>query len=135
MTIYQKYSHMSTDQLFDIYTDLGPMGKEMDVDHVEWSIICDEVDRRMPIPFVFIGIEPSFDIDEDTGEMYYFPVEVPLMIHEAINNIKNKHTFRVEYQHGRELEYIPDVFINCYWDEEQKKLISIPRIEEDELPF
>ncbi len=136
MKLSKIYSRMSDDELFNIYTDLGAMGAEMDCTPQEWQIICAEVERRTPIPFLFFSVEPIIvAVDEDTGVTYWDVLETPIDYMEAIDNLKANLSISVYYRSRRELKYIPDVFLNCYWDEDKKRLISIPRVEDEELPF
>lgn len=126
MKLSRIYSQMSTDELFDTYTD----------NHTEWDVICEEVERRTPIPFQFVGFKPELEIDEETIQVYWYPTYVNITYDEAIGNLKAKHKIKVRLEHGKELPYDPNCFLNSYWDEEKKKLISLPPIkEEDELPF
>jgi hypothetical protein len=67
MKLSKIYSRMSNDELMNTYCDLGAMGAEMDCTPQEWQIICAEVERRTPIPFLFFSVEPIIvDVDEDT---------------------------------------------------------------------
>lgn len=136
MKLSRMYSRMSDNELFNSYCDLGAMGAEMDCTPAEWEIICAEVERRTPIPFEFFSVEPVIvDVDEDTGVTYWDIIETPINYLEAIDNLKANLSISVKCHPRRELKYIPDVFLNCYWDEEKKRLVSIPRVEDDELPF
>lgn len=136
MKMSRIYSRMSDDELFNTYTDLGAMGAEMDCTPQEWNIICAEVERRTPITFLFFNIEPAIvDVDEDTGVPYWDVIKTPIDYMEAIDNLKANLSISVEGIRRREQKYIPDVFLNCYWDEEKKRLISIPRVEDNDLPF
>lgn len=135
MKLSKIYSRMSNDELFNTYCDLGAMGAEMDCTPQEWQIICAEVERRTPILFRYVGIENEYDPNPDPNYGGYYPVPVDLTYQEALSAIKNHIKFDVLCSHGRELKYIPNCFLNSYWDDENKKLVAIPSIDVNELPF
>lgn len=40
------FARLNDDALFDLYTDLGAMGDNMDCEDEYWNALCAEVDKR-----------------------------------------------------------------------------------------
>lgn len=132
MTIYQKYSRMSLEDLINVYTDYGVMGSNMDCSHNEWHVICEEMERRTPISFDYYHVEPIYDDDGTLCDREFIPVTR----YEASHSWRLfGHYTKVAYNQNREIHCPVGVMNHCYWDDDRRCLVNVEPLDVDELPF